>query len=139
MGSEQLLVYAGALQHDGKLVHVYYRVSDDNLLDDRAQLFAEQLGEYPIGSVCSFKVTGGGAQVVHTGSKFQRVFPDPDVVTSWQARHDAVIASDKAWGTKMASPLNALKPIREAYRMLDEERQGVLIAQVVRFIVDPVK
>jgi len=136
MSERAELVYAGAAMHDGAVVHAYYRVEPDGSLEDRAQVFPEPLGDFPPGAVCSYVVSANGAQVVRSGSRFVRVHGDPKLIVEWRSRHDAIMASEQAWATKdLPSAFKVLEPMRDAYARLGEEQQGVLIAQVVRFIV----
>lgn len=131
------LVYTGSINHDGSLVHLYYFVTDSGDLEDKAQVYPQALGDFPIGAVCSYAVEAGGG-VRTEGAMFTRVWPDAKVVEEWTARHNATAASEAAWASKdLPVAFQCLDPVRAAYRRLDEERQGVLIAQVVRYLVTP--
>ena len=132
------MVYAGAVNHDGTIGHAYYRITR-GALDERAQLYPEPLGDFPPGAVCSYAVLSDGVQVLKDGVEFLRMWPEPDTVAEWTARHGALAASEAAWQAKdLPDAFVSLEPMRAAYRRLDEERQGVLIAQVVRYLVtDP--
>ena len=130
------MVYAGAVYHDGGLVHAYYFLTAEGALDDRAQLYSEALGDFPPGAQCSYAVHGTGESVTAAGAMFVRIWPDSSVVEEWAARHNAIGASEAAWASKdLPTAFNCLEPIKQAYGRLDEERQGVLLAQVVRYIV----
>lgn len=130
------MVYAGAIHHDGAILHAYYFVSDDEL-EERAQLYPEQLGNFPPGAQCSYAVAGSGESVQSAGALFVRVWPDEDLVAEWTLRHEATLASEEAWNSKNIPDIYArLDPFRVAYRSLqDEERRGVLLAQMVRYVV----
>lgn len=130
------MVFAGALHHDGSLVYAYYFVKSDGTLDDKAQLYPQPLGDYPPGAVCRFQLQPDGA--VRDAGTFLRVWEDTQLVHEWVARHGATAASEAAWAAKdLPQAFSCLEPMRAAYRQLDEERQGVLLAQIVRYVVTP--
>lgn len=131
------LVYAGSLHHEDGLVHAYYFVTERGDLEERVQLYPEALGDFPPGAVVEYAVQTNGA-VVTEGATFQRMWPDAEAVHEWTARHGATAASEAAWSSKdLPKAFACMAPLREAYRRLDEERQGVLIAQMVRYVVSP--
>lgn len=131
------MVYAGAVLHESSIVHAYYFLTEEGALDERAQLYPEPLGDFPPGAQCSYAVQGDGQAVIATGAMFTRIWPDTAVVEEWTARHNAIAASEAAWNSKdLPQAFQCMEPIRAAYARLDEERQGVLLAQVVRYIVN---
>ncbi len=136
MSKRRDMVYAGAVDHEGAMAHAYYFVTDEGALDERAQVYPQALGDFPPGAQCSYAVQGSGEAVVSQGALFKRVWPDKAVVEEWTARHNALAASEAAWASKdLPTAFQCLEPIKAAYTRLDEERQGVLLAQVVRYIV----
>jgi len=136
MGNDRVeMVYAGAVQHDGQTAHAYYRVVN-GALDELAQIYENPLGDFPPGAVCSYAVQADGAQVLQEGVEFLRIWPDKSAVAEWTSRHGALMASAAAWqALELPEAFNYLEPVKAAYKRLDEERQGVLLAQVVRYIV----
>jgi len=134
------LVYAGALLRDQQIVHVYYEVKDHRTLVDpeRAHVYAAPLGQnVRVGEIWSFATTGHGAGIRNEGASFVRVFADQELLTEWRARHDAISFSEVAWSAgKLGPTFEVLAPIRAAYHRLNEEQQGILIAQVVRYICE---
>ncbi len=135
--TERELVYAGSLHHEDGLVHAYYFVTERGDLEERVQLYPEALGSFPPGAVCKYGVQTNGA-VVTEGATFVRVWPEEALVHEWTVRHGATLASEAAWtAQELPKAFSCLEPIRAAYRRLDEERQGVLVAQIVRYLVTP--
>lgn len=129
------LVYAGSLHHEGDLVHAYYVVTPRGDLEERVQLYPEALGDFPPGAVCEYGVHVNGSVVVK-GATFTRIWSETALVDEWVARHGATMASEAAWASKeLPSAFACMAPIRRAYRRLDEERQGLLVAQIVRYLV----
>lgn len=129
------MVYAGIVEHTMGLMHAYYIIAERGDLEDRAQIYAEALGNFPPGAVCSFPFNSDGS-VQAAGGMFKRMWPDDAAVSEWKARHDAMAASQAAWSSKdLVKGFERLEPIRAAYRRLPEEQQGVLIAQIVRYVV----
>jgi hypothetical protein len=123
------------LRHEGNLVHLYYFVLDDGELDEKAQTYEEPLGDYPPGSVCSYRTNRSGG-VYSEDVTYERIWPDKDAVKEWTLRHGAVVASARAWESEeLPDAFRCMAPVRSAYARLDEERQGLLLAQVVRYIV----
>lgn len=133
------MAYAGMVNHEGRLLHAYYLVGPDANPQGEAHLFPEPVGSFEIGVVFSVETKSGGAQIVtKTALGTGTHVADQEVLAEWEARHGAIAASEAAWEAKMPQGAFAgLDPIREAYRRLDEERRGVLLAQVVRYLCDP--
>lgn len=132
------LVYAGTASHDGDLIHAYYEVTPKGSLSERAQVYPQALGDFPPGAVVSYDVLKDGA--IHVkGAKFERLWPDAKLVDEWTARHGATSASEAAWKAKeLPGAFACMQPLRAAYRTLkDEELRGVLLAQIVRYVVSP--
>lgn len=132
------LVYAGVVRHEGELVHAYYMVKDDGALSEQAEIYPHALGDFPPGAVCSYLIGRNGS--VHTNSTtFERTWPDTKLVSEWLARHDVTTASEAAWSSKqLPGAFACMDPMRDAYRTLkDPELQGLLIAQMTRYIVSP--
>lgn len=141
MNTERIsLVYAGAVRTDEAVVHAYYEVDDTAcwLTDpNTAHLYPAPLSPHPIGCVASYACTKGGRNIKRTDSKVLRMLTDAKLLLEWKIRDHAVLTSEAAWQTPALDPLfDTLAPLREAYRSLPEEQQGVLIAQVVRYLVD---
>ena len=133
--TERELVYAGSLHHEGGLVHAYYFVTERGDLEERVQLYPEALGDFPPGAVCKYGVQTNGS-VVTKGAAFTRMWPEEKLVSEWVARHGATTASEAAWTSKeLPEAFACMEPMRAAYRRLDEERQGLLVAQMVRYLV----
>ena len=134
MTKRREMVYTGALRHDGKLVHLYYFILENGELDEKAQTYEEPLGDYPPGSICSYRVKG--SDVYPEDAAFVGIWQDKDAVKEWTLRHGAVVASVRAWESEeLPDAFRCMAPVRSAYARLDEERQGLLLAQVVRYIV----
>ena len=77
-----------------------------------------------------------GSAILNQTVKFLRVWDNLHEVQEWQARDSAVRASDKAWNAAtLPKAFECLQPMREAYERLDEERRGVLLAQMIRYVV----
>lgn len=132
------LVYAGTASHDGDLIHAYYEVTPKGSLSEHAQVYSQALGDFPTGAVVSYDMDTKGA--IHVkGAKFERLWPDAKLVDEWTARHGATSASEAAWKAKeLPGAFACMQPLRAAYRTLkDEELRGVLLAQIVRYIVSP--
>ncbi len=136
MTKRRELVYAGAASPEGELVHAYYVVCPDGALAEKAEIYPAALGDFPPGAVVSYDVEGTG--VIHlAGAKFERMWPDEKLVAEWMVRHGATSASEAAWASKeLPRAFSCLGPIRNAYRSVkDEELRGVLLAQMVRYVV----
>ena len=130
------LVYAGAASHDGELVHAYYVVQQDGTLGDQAEIYPNALGDFPPGAAVSYDVHADGA--IHLqGAKFERMWPDDRLVSECTVRHGATLASEAAWASKdLPGAFACMEPVRAAYRSLkDTELRGVLLAQMVRYVV----
>ena len=132
------LVYAGTASHEGTLVHAYYEITSGGSLAKQASVYSQALGDFPPGAVCSYGVGPKGAIHIE-GAKFERMWPDTKVVAEWTARHSVTTASEAAWASKdLPRAFSCMEPMRAAYRTLkDEELRGVLLAQMVRYIVSP--
>ena len=129
------MVYAGAVRHKDEVGHAYYVITD-GAIAERAQVYADALGDFPVGTVCSYQVSGNGAAVQRDGIEFKGVYDDDQVVQEWQARHSSLEASELAWAAReLPREFQCLDPIRDAYRQVDDEQRALLIAQVVRYIV----
>ncbi len=130
------LVYAGTASPDGELVHAYYVVGPDGALAEKAEIYPTALGDFPPGAVVSYEVHKDGA--IHLkGAKFERMWPDTKLLAEWTVRHDATSSSEAAWASKdLPRAFACMEPVRSAYRSLkDEELRGVLLAQMVRYVV----
>lgn len=134
----QEMVYAGALHHDGALVHAYFFVKGDGSLSGKAQLYPNPLGDYPPGARVSFLVDGSGESVMSEGAMFKGMWDDSDQVDEWTVRHEAVALSEEAWSlANLPKPFERLAPMRDAYLAIGEEQRGVLIGQIVRYLTTP--
>lgn len=132
------LVYAGAANHGGELVHAYFVVTPGDMLSEKAEIYPTALGDFPPGAVVSYEVHQEGA--IHLkGAEFERMWPDAKLTAEWTARHSATLASEAAWACKdLPGAFACMEPVRAAYRLLkDEELRGVLVAQMVRYVVSP--
>lgn len=130
------MVYAGAVQHDGQLVHAYYLLDNRGITLGDAHLHMQPIGRFEPGDVFSATYWEGGAKVQPESAVLVRRHQHTEDVAEWRARHGAVMATEASWSETM--PQHAfvcMSPIREAYRRLDEEGRGVLIAQMVRYVV----
>jgi hypothetical protein len=128
------VAYAGLVVHDGQLAHAYVNVDQRGRALGAAELYRESLCDAQVGDLLEVPASANGSipkGVAHVVGSHG----DPQAVAEWRARHGATLAAEQAWRHPMAEAFELLAPIREAYRKLDEERQGVLIAQVVRYIV----
>lgn len=136
MTKRRELVYAGAARPEGKIVYAYYIVGENGALEDKAEIYPATLGDFPPGAVVSYEVHADGA--IHLkGAKFERLWPDSKLVAEWTVRHGTTMASEAAWSTKeLPRAFACMEPVRAAYRTLkDEELRGVLLAQMVRYVV----
>lgn len=132
------LVYAGIIQHEGQLLHAYYELDVRGAQVGDAQLHAIPIGSFEPGDVLNVDTKDHGRVVLPETAKLVRLHRDTAAVSEWRARTGAILASDAAWGAKMPQhAFSCMAPIREAYQRLDEERRGVLIAQMVRFVCEP--
>lgn len=132
------MVYAGALNNDGHLVHAYYLLDNRGVTLGHAQLHAQPIGRFEPGDVFSATYWEDGAKVQPESAVLVRRHPHAEDVAEWRARHGAVMASEASWTVPMPqSAFACMSPMREAYRQLDgnEQGRGVLIAQMIRFVV----
>jgi hypothetical protein len=131
------LAYAGMIKSEGQLLHAYFKVQNDRVVDiENAQVFAEPLANCDVGDVFEFKCSPNGDRVHKPGKRLNILLPQ-ELVTSWLAIHRATVGSEKAWSKPLDPILEVLHPVRLAYHKLpEEESRALLIAQVVRFIVD---
>lgn len=130
------MVYAGAAHHRGETVYAYYPIADGTL-GDRAVIYSTKLSEHPVGAVCSYTAQPSGAVNAPSGI-FTRHWPVIKMVQEWQVRNDAVLATQVAWESReLSQAFDCLAPLRSAYGRLSEQERGVLIAQMVRYVVTP--
>jgi len=132
------LAYAGAARTDDSIVHAFYEADHHcTLVDpDKAIVLNEPFPGMNIGDVWLFDAGEDGKALERDSGKKVGKIGEPMLLVSWQARDSAIMASEVAWSRgKLGATFDVLAPIREAYHRLPEEEQGVLIAQVVRFIV----
>lgn len=136
--SERLaMAYAGAVHHEGQILHAYYQLDESGAAVGDAQLYAQPLAACDPGTVCSFEVQGAGSVVVRGSAVRVGRFSDAKAVAEWQARDKAVLAAEQAEVVELSSAFSCMEPVREAYRRLDPLRRGVLLAQVVRYLCEP--
>lgn len=127
------LVYAGARMLDGALVHVYAPVVDGKL-SDSAVAFASPLDDHPVGTHA--ERPGSGKSVDIGPERVLGQWPDAMVVADWVVQHSATMAAQLP--TADTPGIHAIcAPMRAAYLALDDEGRQMLIAQVVRSVVEP--
>jgi hypothetical protein len=132
-----------------KLWHAYYLLSeeeartrhlDDPEDDDRRVLSYKGL-KFPVGAVVEVEAKDAEANSVFPGTaKLVGRWEDEAALVRWRSydaawadHFEARRALDKI---KRDDPLlNALAPVREAYRRLPNVQRGVLLAKVVAYIV----
>jgi hypothetical protein len=130
------MVYAGAVNHNGHLVHAYYLLDNRGVTLGNAQLHAQPIGSFSPGDVFSVTYWAEGARVLPDSAKLVRRHQHADDVAEWGARHSAVMGVEAAWTAPMdQSAFRFMDPAREAYRRLGEEGRGVLLAQMIRYVV----
>lgn len=132
----QRMVYAGAVLHDGQLLHAYYQLDDRHAVLGDAQLYPQPLVMCEPGAIYSFEVRKGGLAVVRNSALRCGSLADAALVAEWRARDSAVLGSEQAWQRDLPQAFACMAPVREAYRQLAPEGRAILIAQVVRYLCD---
>lgn len=136
--TRQSLAYAGAVHHEGQILHAYYQLDDRQTPLGDAQLYAQPLVACEPGAVYSFEVSDGGRAVVKSSAVRAGTFPDAAAVAEWTARDHAILMAEQAFTSVFPqAAFRCVDPIREAYRRLDPMRRGVLLAQIVRYLDEP--
>lgn len=131
------MAYCGMVQHEDRLLHAYQVVSPAGDVDpEQCQLYAEPLGTHQVGEIWDYETSADGAKVFKAKSSRVGMVADRALVASWLASHTALQTHESSWQKPMDPVLESLHPVRLAYRRLPEDQRAILLAQVVRYIVE---
>lgn len=128
-------VYAGALMHNGQVVHSYIRLTAGKLGD--AIVFMEPLSKHRVGSVLKFVAIDQEDNLVPGTAHFERMWENAPQTLEWAAMSEAILVSEKAYmeATKSKGEFDPLEPIRTAYAKLEPRERAVLLARISAYIV----
>ncbi len=135
------LVYAGMTNHDGHLLHVYYRFKEGlnpELVGDDASVYMQPLGDFPVGGMVRFQsLDAEGHRIVKDGAVYLGVWPNQKLVDQWLATNASHKASEMAYAKQLGNnEFACAAPIREAYHRLAEPERTMLVVQLIRWIVE---
>lgn len=132
-------VYAGMVNDKGDLLHAYYEISPATFTippNKLAELFRQPLCDCEVGDVYEFATSADGSRVSSKTGRKLGSYQDARALAEWRSRHQAVQLTEQAWTKPLDPRFELLQPFRRAYQALPEEQRGVLLAQMVRFIVE---
>ena len=134
------LIYAGiVLNHKNEKRHSYYEIIDDKPNMPTESMYNKKLYLCSVGGYFTIDVYDGGCKPYT--SKFIGHWQDHGWVNKHRAKSDAMELeysdNKKEKAEKSANPLiEALNPIRQAYRELNWRSKSSMLANVIRYITD---
>ncbi|MHC4621180.1 MAG: hypothetical protein ACYTEQ_25820 [Planctomycetota bacterium] len=135
------LVFTGLrIGKSGKAHQVFRKVLDDGTLEEDDRWYSKIKSVGRPGGIFRMECSVDDDSTVYSATaQYQDLWDDEDLVATWQAKHDAATATDRARkrfqkDTRVNRVFECLEPVRNAYARATGLERQVILAQAVSYI-----